>query len=149
MIKWNWNDNNINLLNDICGKTTESCYHCYLQIIFIVFFINVLTHRGQDKMATILQTTFSNAFTLTEFVGSIGPVYKIKAALVHIIFWLNRRQTIIWINDDLVHWCLNVSYIILNELTKKAKTLCLKQHYYCECARPEAICVGCFSSFIA
>ena len=61
-------------------------------------------------MATIFQTTFSNAFSwmkMYEFRFDIIP------ALDHILAWC--WPAIVWTNDGLLNWCIYVS-LRLNDM---------------------------------
>ena len=96
---------------------------------------NELTHGGQDKMATILQTTISNAFCCMEMF--VGPIYY-KPSIIGSDngFTLKRWQAIIWTNDDLVYWCKYVS-LSLNEFSLAlywwCVILCQKVHVAWHC----------------
>ena len=81
----------------------------------------MLTHWGWDKMAAILQKSFSNSFSHLKIVFNFK--FQIcsqgSSELLAIIGSNNglsptRRQAIIWTNDDLVYWCIDAS-LGLNE----------------------------------
>ena len=41
-------------------------FYCQSTVLFIAFLFNLLTHWGRDKIDSILQTTFSSAFSWTK-----------------------------------------------------------------------------------
>ena len=86
-----------------------------------------LTHLGRDKIATILQTTFLNAFSwikILEFrfhlnfieVCSLGSNWQQVSIGSDNGLVLNRQQTIIWTKSESVQWHIYGSPS-LNELT--------------------------------
>ena len=85
----------------------QRTYHCWpiLGWIFASFNLKVVTHRGRDKMAVIIQTTFLNAFSWMN-------VYKFRLS-----FQLNlfpKAQLIIfqhWFRYWLVAWTALSHYL--------------------------------------
>ena len=74
------------------------------------------THRGQDKMATILQTKFCNPFSSIKNVSisiKISLTFAQKA-MIQIMAW--HRQAIIWTKDGIVYWRICAS-LGLDKLT--------------------------------
>ena len=88
--------------------TLHLLYMFYLSIIWKQTSIIALSHWARDKMAAILQTTFSNAFSWKNENVTIS----IKISLKFVSNWQYsiigsdnglapaRRQAIIWTNDD-------------------------------------------------
>ena len=69
------------------------------------------THWGPDKIASILQTTFSNAFSLMKIYKSLLVFHwslflRVQLRLFQPWFrkWLGASQAIIWTNADPIHW---------------------------------------------
>ena len=62
-----------------------------------------LTHWGRDKMAAVLQMTFSNAFTLTHW-GRVTHICVSKLIIISSDNGLSpgRRQAIIWTNAGIM-----------------------------------------------
>ena len=81
-----------------------------------------ITYGGWDKMATILQMTYSSAFpwmkTLEFFTGicSLGSNWQYGSIGSDNGLAPNRWQAIIWSNDGMFYWCIHAS-LGPNELT--------------------------------
>ena len=96
---------------------------------------NELTHKGRDKTATVLQTTFSYAFSwIKEYVFRIKFHWTLflKVQLTICQHWfrlsdnglvLNRLQAIILRNDRLLYWHIYAS-LGLDELSKGHRCWC-------------------------
>ena len=87
-----------------------------------------LTHWGQDKMATIFRTTFSNAFLWMKiykfwlrFHWNLLPRVQLTNSSIGSDngLALVRRQVFIWTNDGLLCWRIYAS-LSLNEYTDPA-----------------------------
>ena len=111
--------NEINLL-----KLQSQCYFVWC---FLYIFPSVLTHWGQDKVATMLQT-FPNIFHWTktfEFKKklhwnlSLGSNWQWVSIGSDNGLVPNRQQAIIWTNDGPVYWYVYES-LGLDELTLSA-----------------------------
>ena len=76
--------------------------------------LHVSTHLPLDKMAAILQTIFSDAFswiTSFEFIFKIHWSLFPRVQLTTTQHWSTglapkRRQANIWTNADMIHWCI-------------------------------------------
>ena len=98
-----------------------------------------LTHSGRDKMAAIIQMTFSNAFLwwkCMNFDYNFTEVCSQGSSLQYSIIGLdnglapNRRQAIIWTNDGLC-FCHIYASLGLNELKFHRLPRCKKVTYAC------------------
>ena len=71
----------------------------------------ILTHLSPDKIADILQATFSNAFYWRKFVVLSLIIIPKKNGITSVnSFASYRRQFIIRTNEGLVYWCTYAPY---------------------------------------
>ena len=86
--------------------------------IYASLCLNEVRHWGWDKMAIILQTTFSHAFHSVNRFKFRFMFHWNRFPVVLLIITQHdakRPQDIIWSNDSLVWWCISVS-LSFNEL---------------------------------
>ena len=97
----------------------------YLEVIYLIWQslfpgANLLTHWGWDKMAAILQKTFSNAFFQGKSVYFVFSNEQYPNTGSDNGLAPARWQAIIWTNDGLVYWCIYAS-LNLNVLRPEQK----------------------------